>query len=235
MIKKYSQDLLYSYIEGFFPCFEFLKTRANDLSQIYISQNAVNSEAYKKIKSIVSEDKIIISDKPFSILKSKENTHCIAVFKKYDDKLERNLDHLVLVNPSDMGNMGNTFRTALAFNIKDVALIKPCCDMFNPKVIRASMGAIFKIRVETFDSFTSYLKNYQRVYYPFVLDCENYLSTVRFDSPCSLVFGNEATGLPKDLYNNNQIKIEQSNEVDSLNLTTSIAIALYQLSLQRKN
>ena len=69
-------------------------------------------------------------------------------------------------------------------------------------------------------------------YYPFVLDTSSPLKDVKFKKPCSLVFGNEATGLPKEIHNENNIRIEQSDEVDSLNLTTSIAIGLYELKRQ---
>lgn len=233
MIKNYSKDLDYSYTEGFFPTFEMLSNKGIKLERIYVSTDALSSDGYKKLKSIVSEDKITVSDKAFNVIKSKENAHVIGVFKKYESVLDDLKDHLVLVNPSDMGNLGNSFRTALAFDIHDVAIIKPCADMFNPKVIRASMGAFFKIRVQLFDSFDEYITRYKREYYPFVLARSKGLNEVEFKSPCSLVFGNEATGLPKEIYNDNDVRIEQSDEVDSLNLTTSIAIALYKLKMSR--
>lgn len=233
MIKNYSKDLDYSYTEGFFPTFEMLSNKGIKPERIYVSTDALSSDGYKKLKSIVSEDKITVSDKAFNVIKSKENAHVIGVFKKYESVLDDLKDHLVLVNPSDMGNLGNSFRTALAFDIHDVAIIKPCADMFNPKVIRASMGAFFKIRVQLFDSFDEYITRYKREYYPFVLARSKGLNEVEFKSPCSLVFGNEATGLPKEIYNDNDVRIEQSDEVDSLNLTTSIAIALYKLKMSR--
>ena len=56
---------------------------------------------------------------------------------------------------------------------------------------------------------------------------------VSFLSPLALVFGNEAAGLPETIDNENNVRIEQSDEVDSLNLTTSIAIALYRRRMDR--
>ena len=58
---------------------------------------------------------------------------------------------------------------------------------------------------------------------------------MKFKEKCALVFGNEATGLPTSIYNSNNVKIEQSDEVDSLNLTTSIAIGLYELKKQKES
>ena len=132
-----------------------------------------------------------------------------------------------------MGNLGNAMRTLLAFDLKNLAVIQPCADVYNPKVIRASMGAFFNINIELFPSFEKYLEKYRRPYYPFVLQTDNLLSKTTFKKKTALVFGNEATGLPSYLRNENSVRIEQSSLVDSLNLTTSIAIALYQLKLQR--
>ena len=234
MIKPYVKDSEVSYTEGFFPTFEMLLNHPNDFLMLYVSSDAIDSDGLKKLETMVSKDKIIVSDKAFSITKSKGNAHVLGVFKKFRSQLDKNTNHLVMVNPSDMGNLGNAMRSLLAFGYHDLAIIEPCADIFNPKTVRASMGALFKIRIETFPSFEAYLKKYNRTYYPFVLQESTPLNDVKFKTPCSLVFGNEATGLPKEVYNENNVRIEQSDEVDSLNLTTSIAIGLYQLKMQVK-
>lgn len=229
MIKTYNKDLDYSYTEGFFPTFEMIQYRKERLKAVYVNPDALESDGYRKIMTLVPKDKVIVSEKAFNVLKSKENAHVIGVFSKFSESLDPSQDHLVMVNPSDMGNLGNAMRTLLAFGYHDLALIRPCADRFNPKAVRASMGAIFKIRIEEFDSFETYLEKYPRTFYPFVLDTSRPLHELRFTHPCSLVFGNEATGLPQSIHNENNVRIEQSDEVDSLNLTTSIAVAFYEL------
>ena len=232
MIQKYSKDLDYSYTEGFFPTFEMIQFKRDAFRMVYVSSDAVDSDGYQKLKSIVPADKIVVSDKAFNKIASKENAHVIGVFNKFDNTLDPKENHLVMVNPSDMGNLGNAMRSLLAFGYHDLALITPCADKFNPKVVRASMGALFKIRIEEFSSFDEYIAKYPREFYPFVLDTSKPLHEVTFQKPCSLVFGNEATGLPPEIHNHNNVRIEQSDEVDSLNLTTSIAIGLYELKMQ---
>jgi TrmH family RNA methyltransferase len=232
MIQKYSKDLDYSYTEGFFPTFEMIQFKRDAFRMVYVSSDAVDSDGYQKLKSIVPADKIVVSDKAFNKIASKENAHVIGVFSKFDNTLDPKENHLVMVNPSDMGNLGNAMRSLLAFGYHDLALITPCADKFNPKVVRASMGALFKIRIEEFSSFDEYISKYPREFYPFVLDTSKPLHEVTFQKPCSLVFGNEATGLPPEIHNHNNVRIEQSDEVDSLNLTTSIAIGLYELKMQ---
>ncbi len=233
MIKPYTKDLEYSYTEGFFPTFEMIQYKKEQFRAVYVAADALDSDGFKKIQKLISKDKIIVSDKAFRIVKSKENAHIIGVFDKFSSELDKDSDHLVMVNPSDMGNLGNAMRTLLAFGYHDLALIKPCADLFNPKAVRASMGAIFKIRIECFDSFESYTAKYPRTFYPFVLDTSRPLHDIQFKHPCSLVFGNEATGLPQSIHNENNVRIEQSDEVDSLNLTTSIAVAFYELKTRK--
>lgn len=233
MISAYDKNLTYSYVEGFFPTFELIKYQKDNLINIYVHSSSLNSDGLRKLKNMVDEKYLIYSDKAFNIAKTKENAHVLAVFKKNLRELNIDDDHLVLVNPSDMGNLGNSMRSLLAFGFHNLAIITPCADIFNPKVIRASMGSIFHINIETFFSFDDYLNKYKRDYYPFILQTDNTLSSVKFNHNCALVFGNEATGLPTSLHNENSVKIEQSDEVDSLNLTTSIAIGLYELKKQR--
>ena len=233
MIQKYSKDLDYSYTEGFFPTFEMIKFKKDAFRMVYVATDAVDSDGYQKLKSLVPADKIVVSDKAFNKIASKENAHVIGVFDKFESVLDAQENHLVMVNPSDMGNLGNAMRSLLAFGYHDLALITPCADKFNPKVVRASMGALFKIRIEEFSSFDEYISKYPREFYPFVLDTSKPLHEVTFKKPCSLVFGNEATGLSPKIHNHNNVRIEQSDEVDSLNLTTSIAIGLYELKMQK--
>lgn len=233
MIKPYTKDSDYSYTEGFFPTFEMIQYKKDQFRAVYVAEDALDSDGFKKIQSLVNKDRIIVSDKAFRIVKSKENAHILGVFDKFSCKLDNDKDHLVMVNPSDMGNLGNAMRTLLAFGYHDLALIKPCADMFHPKAVRASMGAIFKIRIEEFNSFEDYIQKYNRPFYPFVLDTSSPLHDVIFSHPCSLVFGNEATGLPQSIHNENNVRIEQSDEVDSLNLTTSIAVAFYELKTRK--
>lgn len=232
MIKNYQKDFDYSYTEGFFPTFELIENRNDRLRLIYVSPDALDTPGYRKLKGRVEEKKIVVSAKAFAITKSKENAHVLGVFGKFQSKLDPSLCHLVRVNPSDRGNLGNARRTLLAFGFHDLALITPCADYFSPKAVRASRGALFHLRIEAFPSFQDYLKSYPRPYYPFVLRQSRPLKEVSFANPCSLVFGNEASGLPESIYNENNVRIEQSDEVDSLNLTTSIAIGLYELKRQ---
>ena len=57
----------------------------------------------------------------------------------------------------DMGNLGIIMRTLLAFGYKDLAIVLTAADRFNPKTVRASMGAMFSIRIPEYNTFDEYL------------------------------------------------------------------------------
>lgn len=143
----------------------------------------------------------------------------------------KNSNHIVLDNPQDMGNIGTIIRTMLGFGIKDLAIIGRKIDFFNPKVVRASMGAIFKINIQYFENLNDYLEQFnQRDFYCFMLGDRNQknLQDVKKFNKYSLIFGNEAKGLSDDYqYIGHNIIINQTKDVDSLNITTAASVAMF--------
>ena len=96
------------------------------------------------------------------------------------------------------------------------------------------MGAIFKLNIELFDDFESYVAKFKNnQIFTFCLDGKQYLQQTQVDNekPFTLVFGNEATGLPDKVANmGTKIKIKQSKDVDSFNLAISVAMAEYHFT-----
>lgn len=236
MVKQYKKGCGYSYTCGFFPTINLIQNKKELVKQIYVSEEAIETEGYKKLLTLVDQSQIIISSKAVEKLGGKGNDHVIAMFDEYKQVLYKGEDHVVLVNPMDMGNLGNIMRTMLAFGYKDLAIIHPAADRFNPKTVRSSMGAMFSIKIEEFDSFDEYLSKYERPYYPFILQTNKTLGETESigKEKIALVFGNESSGLPQSIWNDNGIKIEESDEVDSLNLTTAVAVALYNFRYKIK-
>ena len=121
----------------------------------------------------------------------------IGEFRKFQGTLTADASHIVLVQPSNAGNMGTIMRSALGFGITQMAIIRPAVDAFDPKTVRASMGAVFSMDFVYFDSFEEYREAFgERELYPFMLDAEMKLYEIRPKRVFSLIFGNEATGLP---------------------------------------
>ena len=138
----------------------------------------------------------------------------------------------MLHQPGDSGNVGTILRTALGLGIEDVALVRPCADVFDPKVVRASMGAMFRLRIRVYDDFEEYREKYTgRTLYPFMLDASVPLQEAVKEKAekWTLVFGNEGRGLPKEFSTYGQaVRIESNEKVDSLNLGIAAAIGIYE-------
>ena len=232
VIKPYKRGCGYSYALGAFPTFELLRKRPECAIGVFVHSSFPERD---KIAALCEEHNIPVwdNDKAIARLSDKENVFVIGVFRSYEDKLDAEVPHLMLVNPSNMGNLGTILRTCLAFGIHDVAIIAPGTDWLNPKVVRASMGAIFSMRITMYNSFEEYVcfaSGVGREYFPFMLNGGTELSLESCPKPklYTLVFGNEATGLPQEYAEyGTAIKLPQSDEVDSLNLTIAVGIGLF--------
>lgn len=227
--RSYKKDMTFSYCFGAYGVFELVKYQSKQVKEVifhhtFDKDKLVNELEAKNISYRVNDNLI-------TKLSSKENCYVLAVFNKYESKLNENKPHLVLVNPSNMGNLGTIIRTMHGFKVKDLAIIKPGVDYFDPKVVRASMGSIFAINIEYFDSIDSYLKRFKNHFlYPFMLQSSKPLQYFKNDKKLfSLVFGNESSGLDESYLNLGQsLIIKHSDEIDSLNLTNAVSIALYE-------
>lgn len=236
-IKSYKKDTFYSYTLGAFPTIELLKNHPHHAIKILIHTSFTNKEVINLILSLKGNAEIEYNDKLINKLSPKGNCYIVGVFKKYASSLDSSKDHVVLVNPSDMGNLGTIIRSSLGFGIENIALIRPGVDIFDPKVLRASMGAIFSLNIQYFDTYDDYKKAFpNHIKRTFMLQAKKTLQETKFDkdSLTSLVFGNEATGLDHSLLDENSIIISHSDKIDSLNLPSSLAIALYEFTKQKK-
>lgn len=232
-IEKYNKDKEYSFTFGAFPTFELIKNKPQNVMCVLLHSKLKVTEDIEKLLKICKEQHIEVKqdDKTINKIADKENCFVVGVFKKFNGHFKQN-KHIVLVNPSDMGNMGTIMRTMLGFDIKDLIVVRPCVDVFNPKVVRASMGAIFSLNVVEFDSVGEYLKTSQNKKYFFMLNGTKELG--KFKNPNSqydLVFGNEASGLPDFLIDvDESVVIKHSKNIDSLNLPISVAMAIYEFT-----
>jgi TrmH family RNA methyltransferase len=221
---------------GAFPTIELLRSHPEHALKIFIHSSFKNQEVINMINSLRQNCDVEFNDKMINKLSQKENCFVIGVFNKFNSKLNNQEDHIVLVNPSNMGNLGTIIRSCLGFGIKNIAIIRPGVDIFDPKVIRASMGAIFSLNIQYFSTYEDYCRVFDKHQKrTFMLQAKTTLQETIFDKNqlTSLVFGNESSGLDISLLDKNSIIIDHSNEIDSLNLPSSLAIALYEFRKQK--
>lgn len=229
-VSRYKKEDPVSYLLGATVVMEYLINKPGSVKGVILHPKFNAEETILKIKDICGRSNIPLSteEKPFNILSQKENCFVIGIIEKSGGRIEEG-NHVVLVNPSNAGNLGTIIRSQIGFDVKDLAIILPAVDVFDPKTIRASMGALSRIRVETFEFFDDYRARFPgNNFYPFMLDGSVRLQDTEIKAPFSLIMGNEATGLPPEFSGIGQpIRIEHTGGIDSLNLPIATGIGLY--------
>ncbi|HEX2908477.1 MAG TPA: TrmH family RNA methyltransferase [Phototrophicaceae bacterium] len=229
--KKYDKAAAHAYAFGVFPTLELLRYQHQRVIEVLLHSQGERNEGLDKVRALCDHTRIpvTVDNKLIERLTPKENTYAIGIFQKYYPHLDPQADHLVLVQPGDMGNLGTTIRTLLGFGRHNLALIRPAVDIFDPRVVRASMGAVFQLAFTYFDSFDFYRTAFDRHHlYPFMTDGAADLPAVTFEPPFTLVFGSESSGLPSEFHAaGTSVRIPQQPTIDSLNLSVAIGIALY--------
>ena len=235
---KYEKDEGTSYCLGITLCFELLNKKRDSARKLYLSPELEEGETRQRLISLARQANIPVivnNAKAFKGLSDKDNVLAIGEFSKFSDKLDENKDHVVLCQPMNMGNIGTIMRSPLAFGIKDLAIIGPNADYFDPKAVRASMGTIFSLRIHRYQSFGEYQAEFpNHSLYPFMLQASKLLGKQKLQFPCSLIFGNEAKGLDQSfLHVGTPLLIKISGELDSLNLDNAASIALFEYSREK--
>lgn len=233
-IKRYQKDFEYSYAFGSYPVIELLSLHPEKVLKVLFKKDSLNAEGISQISSECEKRgvPVEVNDRLIEKISVKDNTYVVGVFKKYESQVVEGNNHLVLVNPSNTGNLGTIIRTMLGFNFLDLAIIKPAVDIFDPMVVRATMGAIFSIRFEQFNSLEEYLEKFTKYhFYPFMLQGRKSIKDIKFVKPYSIIHGNESKGLDEKYMNiGESVYIPHSKNIDSLNLSVATSISLWEAS-----
>ena len=188
------------------------------------------SEKYKNLENYVSINSAQL--KQISNLKSPNNV--LGVFKiPTNPEIDFNSNIVALEAINDPGNLGTIIRLCDWFGIKDIICSNNSVDCYNPKVIQSSMGSIGRVRISYMD-FEDLLAdtNYSGV----AADLTGVkLNNYSFSKNQIIFFGSESNGFSEKLSSGlkNKITIERfNNNVESLNLASSVAIVLSELNNQ---
>lgn len=153
----------------------------------------------------------------------------LAVFKRLSNDLIENERSLVLDGIQDPGNMGTILRLADWYGIKQIICSKDTVDCYNPKVIQASMGAIYRIPVHYID-LIPFLKTTKQPKFGAMLKGTNYRE-VNYQANALLIMGNEGKGVRPEIeaFFDVPVTIPRFGEAESLNVATATAILLAEM------
>jgi TrmH family RNA methyltransferase len=231
-IKRYQHGADTSYALGMAAAVELIRRKPEAVRMVYVHPAYKPGDGERPIQDYCREAGVPceVDNRVFDRLSGKGNVFVLGVFAKYDTSLDARKPHIVLVSPGDAGNLGTILRTGLGYGFLDYAVIRPGVDAWDPKVVRASMGALFGVRLEYFDCCETYRQRFPRHgLFPFMTDGTVALDALaRPAAPFSLVFGNESSGLPEEYRSIGQsVYIQHNREIDSLNLSVAFGIAAY--------
>ena len=180
---------------------------------------------------------IYVTEKVFSGITDVTNPQGIlAVIGKNTDINEIDYNQnlfLVLDNIQDPGNMGTILRTADSINLKQIIVSKGTADCYNPKVVRSTMGAIFRVKViecEDLKKVVKEMKKRKIKVYATDLQTDKSIYDVDFKKS-AIVIGNEANGVSKELLEiaDEKIRIPMNGKTESLNAAVATGIILYEV------
>lgn len=234
--KRREQSLFIA--EGLLLCYDAYISKAL-ITATFVTQQAMSkySEKIEQIKA-VSTDFYIVDERIFSLISdTKTPQGIICVIKILDksnsfDTMKYNGKILALDNVSDPQNLGTILRTAEAFGINGVILSEGCCDIYSPKVVRGSMGAIFRVPFIITDDLPSFIRSSKCSSYAAVLDEKSVsVKEISFEENSIVVIGNEANGISAETLKacDKSVIIPMAGRAESLNAAVAASILMWEM------
>lgn len=235
--KKYRIEYNEFIIEGAKIVKEAIEEDAN-IKNIIISEEALNNELVEKqLKTVLeTQNYILVSNSIFKELSEVEKPQgVLAIIEKnaYNNKIDYTQDLiLILDNIQDPGNLGTIIRTADSVGLKQILISKGTVDAYNPKVIRSTMGAIFRVNILESANLKNEIENIKKNKFKVVitsLQTEKSIYDIRLNK-VAIVIGNEANGVSKEIKELADINaiIPMKGKTESLNASVATGVILYE-------
>ncbi|WP_034044115.1 TrmH family RNA methyltransferase [Wocania ichthyoenteri] len=197
------------------------------LSAVETSINTIkiSKEVYQKLAYRDTTEGIL------AVAKSKKHTVSDIEFSTKNPLI------LVAEAPEKPGNIGAILRTADAANVDAVIIANPKTDLYNPNIIRSSVGCVFTNQIATGSTaeIIGFLKSKNINIYCAALQASVNYHTQDFTKPTAMVMGTEATGLSNEWLENStqNIIIPMQGEIDSMNVSVAAGILIFEAKRQR--
>lgn len=201
----------------------------------------------QKLKSLVGSaiDCIQISKEIYEKLAYRNSTEGIIAVSKTKELSLKNITFkrknpllLIAEGIEKPGNIGALLRTADAANIDAVLIADPKSDLYNPNIIRSSVGCLFtnQIASGTSQEIITFLKEHKVAIYTTTLQNSNLYYLENYQKACAIVVGTEATGVTEIWREEatQNINIPMQGKIDSMNVSVAAAIVLFEAKRQRQ-
>lgn len=221
----------------------FMEVPKDKVKQVYLSESFYEKKG--KELDLSSFPVEILADHVFDYVsdtKTPQGILCILERPDYsEEKILRqpNAHILILDNLQDPGNLGTIMRTGEAAGVTGVLMSKDCVDIYNPKTIRSTMGAIYRMPFVYVDDVVKSIekaREYGVRSYAAHLKGEHNYDEENYKGSTALLIGNEGNGLREEVSNmaDTWIKIPMLGSVESLNAGVAASILMYEVYRQRR-
>lgn len=239
---KHRQKLGRFVIEGVRLCDDAARSNARILTFVYTERaKAQYREVWENVHT-VAERSVCIAEKLLPLIADTKTPQgffavCENVVRPFTDSaLKASGKYLALENVQDPANMGTVIRTAEAMGLDGLLLSADCCDVTSPKVVRGSMGGIFRLPMAVCDAFDRAIPRWQTAgfaVYACVPDrAADSIRTVSFKQGGIALIGNEASGLkPATIATaTRSITIPMDGNAESLNAAVAASIVAWEMT-----
>lgn len=235
--KKYRDEQNKFIVEGIKMLQEAIDEKAI-IDKIVVCEECVSDGTIGQdlLYEIAKHDCIYTSKKVFESITEVTNPQGIlAVMQKEngEDNISYEEDVIVVLDGiQDPGNLGTILRTIDSVNLKQVILSETTADPYNPKVVRSTMGAIYRVNMIRSKNIIETLKNIKKHKYEIVatsLQTDKSIYDIDYKKKV-IVIGNEANGVSKEVLDlaNTKVKIPMLGKTESLNAAVATGIILYE-------
>lgn len=241
---KKNRDISNEYvIEGIKLVAEAIQEKVA-IKQIILCDDCEKNEAIPKelMYEIAKYECIYVTEKIFKYISEVQTPQGIlAIIEKnnQDSKINYEQDIIVALDDvQDPGNLGTILRTVDSVGLTQILVSKGTADAYNPKVVRSTMGAIFRVKIIECDDLKKTLKEIKRHKFKIVvssLQTENTIYDINYNKKL-IVVGNEANGVEEEIkmIADEKIKIPMLGKTESLNASVATGVILYEYVRQKR-
>lgn len=240
---KYRRETGLFVVEGPKMFYELPKDR---IHTVFVSESFFEQKEHKKLLDGIKKVEIVTDE----VLKFMSDTQTpqgiLALAKQYTWTLEDMFpegmqSHLMILETiQDPGNLGTILRAGEGAGITGVIMNAETADIYNPKVIRSTMGSVFRVPflyAEDLHEILSQLKQRGIRLFAAHLDGRNDYDQESYTGPVGFLIGNEANGLTKETaaLADTLIKVPMLGKVESLNAAVAASVLMFEVARQRRS
>ncbi|MCI5479751.1 MAG: RNA methyltransferase [Lachnospiraceae bacterium] len=222
----------------------FREAPRDRIVKAYVSEHFFQEEEHKRLLESCSYE--VVEDRLFRTLSDTMTPQGIlCLVKQYHYQMEELLRKekpciMVLENLQDPGNLGTIFRTAEGAGVSGILMNRGCVDIYNPKTIRSTMGAIYRMPFLYTDDLPRAVTGLKSREIPvFAAHLGGTLSYDETDyrNGCAFLIGNEGNGLTDEtaVLADTYIRIPMEGQVESLNAGVAASLLMYEAYRQKRN